>query len=150
MKRSPELTPLSHDHHQALFVAQRLKRAEEAEEGRERFLSFWRSHGRRHFAVEEEILMPGWVEADEAADREPAARLAAEHLAIRIRARRLERGGVALEELHELGALLERHVRFEERELFPLIEAALDAEANSRLGDEIAAAEAEGRHRDAE
>jgi hemerythrin-like domain-containing protein len=142
MKRSPELTPLSHDHHQALFVAQRLKRAEDADEGRERFLSFWESHGRAHFAIEEEILLPGWLEADEAADRESAARLAAEHLAIRIRARRIERGGIDLSELHELGDLLERHVRFEERELFPLIEAALDAEAIARLGAEIAAAEA--------
>ena len=139
MKRSPELTPLSHDHHQALFVAQRLKRAEEVEEGRECFLGFWRSHGSRHFAIEEEILLPGWVEADEAADRAPAARLAAEHLAIRIRARRIARGGIALQELHELGDLLERHVRFEERELFPLIESRLDDDAIARLGAEIAA-----------
>ena len=139
MKRSPELTPLSHDHHQALFVAQRLKRTEEVEEGRECFLGFWHSQGRRHFAIEEEILLPGWVEADEAADREPAARLAAEHLAIRIRARRIERGGIALEELHELGELLERHVRFEERELFPLIESRLPDDAIARLGAEIAA-----------
>lgn len=142
MKRSPELTPLSHDHHQALFVAQRLKRAEQADEERDRFLAFWASHGRRHFAIEEEILLPGWVEADEAADRELAARLASEHLAIRIRARRMERGGVSVEELRELGELLERHVRFEERELFPLIEESLTAEAISRLGAEIAMAEA--------
>jgi iron-sulfur cluster repair protein YtfE (RIC family) len=34
-----------------------------------------------------------------------------------------------LEVLHRLGAMLEQHIRREERELFPLIEAALpDAE----------------------
>jgi len=143
MKRSPELTPLSHDHHEALFVAQRLKRAEDAGDARERFLAFWRSHGRGHFAIEEDILLPGWVENDADADRTAAARLAAEHLEIRSEARRLDRGAaVELEQLHRLGTLLESHVRFEERELFPAIESALGADAIARLGEEIAAAEA--------
>lgn len=144
MKRSPELTPLSHDHHQALFVAQRLKRADDVRDARERFLAFWESHGRGHFAIEEDILLPGWVAGDENADRAAAARLAAEHLEIRSQARRLERGDeFELEDLHALGSMLERHVRFEERELFPVIELALSAEAMARLGTEIAAAEAE-------
>lgn len=143
MKRSPELTPLSHDHHQALFVAQRLKRADDADDARERFLAFWRSHGRGHFAIEEDILLPGWIADDADADRNAAARVAAEHLEIRSEARRLMRGGaVELEELHRLGALLESHVRFEERELFPAIESGLEAGAIARLGEEIAAAEA--------
>lgn len=146
MKRSPELTPLSHDHHQALFVAQRLKRTDDADDARERFLAFWRSHGRGHFAIEEDILLPGWVESDPGADREAAARLAAEHLEIRGEARRLEHGTeFELERFHALGSLLEAHVRFEERELFPAIEAALDAEAIARLGEEIASAEADLR-----
>jgi hemerythrin-like domain-containing protein len=146
MKRSPELTPLSHDHHQALFVAQKLKRADSAGDARESFLAFWQSHGRGHFAIEEDILLPGWVENDPGADREAAARVAAEHLEIRTEARRLERGSeLELEQLQALGALLERHVRFEERELFPAIESALDPDAIARLGEEIAAAEADLR-----
>jgi hemerythrin-like domain-containing protein len=146
MKRSPQLTPLSHDHHQALFVAMQLKRAEDVDQARERFLSFWRSHGRQHFAIEEEILLPAWVEADAGADHDLASRLSADHLAIRSHARRLECGGVALEDLHSLGSLLESHVRFEERELFPTIESALDPEAIARLGAEIAAAEQRPSH----
>jgi hemerythrin-like domain-containing protein len=145
MKRSPELTPLSHDHHQALFVAQRLKRADEPGEARESFLEYWRSHGRVHFLIEEELLLPGWSAADEQAEPAMAARIASEHLAIRTQARRLERGPIELDELHALGALLQNHVRFEERELFPLIESRLDAEALAGLGEEIAAAEGEGR-----
>ena len=143
MKRSPELTPLSHDHHQALFVAMRLKRAEDAEEARESFLEFWRSHGSVHFVIEEGILLPGWLEADPQAERELAARVASEHLELRALARRIERGESGLKELAELGGLLEAHVRFEERELFPLIESRLDGEAISRVGAEIAAAEGE-------
>ena len=143
MKRSPELTPLSHDHHQALFVAQRLKRAETLGPPRGDFLEFWRAHGRRHFVIEEEILLPAWIEADPDAHAELAARLASEHLTLRAAARRLERDTIDLDELRELGGLLERHVRFEERVLFPLIESRLDAEATARVGREIAAAEVE-------
>jgi hypothetical protein len=61
MKRSEALVPLSHDHHAGLFVAQRLKLAENADSAiaaRERFLSFWRTDGRRHFRIEEEVLLP--------------------------------------------------------------------------------------------
>jgi hemerythrin-like domain-containing protein len=141
VKRSPELTPLSHDHHQALFVAQRLKRAEDAGEARDRFLDYWRSHGRSHFVIEEEILLPGWALASADADRAQAARVSAEHLEIRAAARRAEHEPLDLEALRELGELLERHVRFEERELFPAIEAQLDAEQLAELGAEIERAE---------
>jgi iron-sulfur cluster repair protein YtfE (RIC family) len=39
-------------------------------------------------------------------------------------------------ELHELGERLERHIRHEERVLFPLIEAALPADELARLARE--------------
>jgi hypothetical protein len=57
---------------------------------------------------------------------------------------RLERGDLPLEETHSLGALLERHVRFEERELFRAIEAGMDDDAIAELGAEIARAESVG------
>lgn len=141
MRRSPELTPLSHDHHQALFAAQQLKRAEDGPAAREAFLSFWIEHGRQHFRIEEEILLPGWVECDSGADRDLAARVLTDHLSIRTEVRRLERGALSLDDLGRLGVALERHVRFEERELFPLIEAGLDEGAIRALGTEIAQAE---------
>jgi|Tabmets5t2r1_1033131.scaffolds.fasta_scaffold19460_1 hemerythrin-like domain-containing protein len=141
MKRSPELMPLSHDHHQALFAAQQLKRAEDPAEALDPFLAFWRTHGRNHFQVEEEVLLPGWIVADADADRRLAERVLSEHLEIRGLVWRLERGDLPLEETHSLGALLGRHVRFEERELFPAIEAGMDDDAIAELGAEIARAE---------
>ena len=142
MKRSPELTPLSHDHHQALFAAQQLKRADDPAPAVEALLAFWRAHGRDHFRIEEEILLPGWLEGDPTAAGELAARVSAEHLAIRRLVRRAEREGLSVEELRGLGALIADHVRFEERQLFPLIEAALEPGAIAELGAEIADAEA--------
>lgn len=83
----------------------------------------------------------GWFEHDANADVSMADRLTREHLEIRTTVRRIEQGGVRLDALCELGDLLTRHVRFEERELFARIEAGLDPAALAALGDEIAAAE---------
>lgn len=138
MKRSPELTPLSHDHHAALFLAQRLRRAAAVSDVRTEALSYWEEHGREHFREEEDILLPAWFDRDPAADRAMAARIADEHLRIRTGMERLARDEP--ETTHELGELLDRHVRFEEREVFPLIEAGLDEEALAELGRRLAQA----------
>ena len=50
-------------------------------------------------------------------------------------------GGDRLATAHDLGTLLNDHVRFEERELFVLLEARLAPGALQRLGDRIATAE---------
>ena len=141
MKRSAALTPLSHDHHQALFVAVQLKRAEDGS-AFSLFREFLSGEGGTHFEIEESILLPGWLAADPSADREGAERVLREHLEIRAAGQRMAAGEPSAEELHALGELLQLHVRFEERELFPAIEAGLDEAALSALGARIAAAEA--------
>ncbi len=138
MKRSDALAPLSRDHHQVLYLAMRLKRAEDADL-REEALAFFAGVERRHFDVEEQVLLPGWLQASPGSDRGLAVRVAEEHLDIRIALRAL-RGEVGPAELNRLGELLESHVRFEERVLFPAIEADLDVEALESLGAEIAEA----------
>jgi hypothetical protein len=141
MRRSDELSPLSRDHHQALFAALELKRVADRERAAALLVSFMADHGADHFRVEEEVLLPAWLAGDPGADRSLAERVLAEHLTLRSRARSAAAGALALEELHEAGELLNAHVRFEERILFPAIEAGLDADALGRLGDEIDAAE---------
>ena len=63
MKRHEALAALSRDHHHALVVAQRLKRASEttAAEARDAFLEYWRADGQRHFREEEDILLPAYA-----------------------------------------------------------------------------------------
>ena len=63
MKRAEALTPLSRDHHQGLFVALRLKRADSASatEARDTFVDFWNREGRAHFRAEEEVLLPAFA-----------------------------------------------------------------------------------------
>ena len=142
MQRSEALAPLSRDHHQALETALRLRRAtdETVDAALARLNAFWVGVGRRHFEIEEELLLP--VLSDERWTA-MAERVRAEHADIRARAAALEHEP-AVEAARELGERLNAHVRFEERELFAHLEAALDATELERLGRAVEAAEAAG------
>lgn len=144
MKRAKALQPLSREHLGALIVAKKLREADEVEAARREFLEFWAGEGRVHFRIEEEVLLPGWAAHGEL-DRAGVSRMLGEHLAIRREALRLAAGELGIGKVHELGMLLHDHVRFEERELFPAAEAALDADALEWLAALIEAAEA-GAH----
>ncbi len=143
MKRTEALRPLSRDHHAALVAAKALREAEDPELARRAFLEFWHEHGSHHFRVEEEVLLPGWALHAEV-DRPAMARMLEDHLEIRREALRLEAGTVPVEELRELGARLDAHVRFEERDLFVSIEESLDPAALDRLAGAIEEAERAG------
>ena len=137
MKRSPALVTLGHDHHRALEAALRLRRAtdESLGDALDHFREFWSDHAeRRHFEIEEEVLLPA-LAGDEQWDV-MAERVRAEHQEIRARAENV----ATADEARALGALLNDHVRFEERELFELLESRLDAAELDRLGEEIRAA----------
>lgn len=147
MKRSAALAALSHDHHHALEAALRLRRAGAAdlEAAVAHLQAFWEPRGRRHFEIEERLLLPAVPETD--ADwREATARVRDEHAQIRAAVDTLAtRGGEgALEAAHGLGQLLHDHVRFEERHLFGLLEARLPELDLARLGEAIERAEASG------
>jgi hemerythrin-like domain-containing protein len=145
VKRHEALQPLSRDHHVALVAAQRLRRAgADTGAARDAFLGFWREHGARHFRVEEEVLLPAYA-AYADPDEPCVVRMLLDHARIRAQAQRLEQEPAPpVEALHALGTALEQHVRLEEREVFPLIEAALPATAAEALVDAVLRAEASG------
>lgn len=146
MKRDPALASLSRDHHQALFVAQKLRRAnlQTAAQAQAALGSYWRDHGREHFRLEEEVLFPAYAGFGDA-HHPLLARALCDHVAIRRAVAAALRPGppASVEALHELGRALDDHVRLEERELFPVIEAALPPEELSA----VAPALDEGRDR---
>jgi hemerythrin-like domain-containing protein len=138
MKRHPALVPLSHDHHHGLVQARSLRRAAERSDREHQlqaaaeFVTFFAGEGAGHFREEEELLLPLLADRPDPAG-ELLAEIAAQHATIRALARELRRsirqGSVEAGQLHRLGELLERHIRLEERSLFPLIErTATDAE----------------------
>ena len=128
MKRAAPLTPLSREHHEALVLARRAATADpagtEAAAQREHLLQRWRVQFEPHFAEEEQALLPALVAAGET---EAAARAAAEHAWLRGLVERVRQGDP--QALPEWGAAMQAHVRFEERELFPLAERVLDLAA---------------------
>ena len=136
MKRNDALRVLSHQHHQGLFAALQLRRAgpETAAEARRVFLDFYERDGAGHFRAEEEYLLPAYARHTRS-DRPEIVRVLTEHVDLRRRGQDLEaRSDPDPAELSELGDRLERHIRFEERELFPMIEAALPDDELSQLG----------------
>jgi hypothetical protein len=135
MKRDPALVPLSHEHQHALDVALRLRRAtaDNLDAALARLREFWREEGSEHFDLEERALTP------ELCARDPrwapgVERMLAEHVEVRSRADAI----AAVEDAHALGELLNRHIRFEERELFPIIEETLSDDELARLGAALA------------
>lgn len=148
MKRDEALASLSRDHHQALFRALKLKRADEqtAAAALAGMIEFFDEHGALHFRVEEDVLLPLYVR-DGGADPadEAIVRVLTDHVWIRARIAALRgAAGAPPAELRELGERLDAHVRHEERVLFPAIESALSAEQLASLADAVAAAEAAG------
>lgn len=128
MRRDPALIGLSHDHHHALVVARSLRRAHDsasAETARRDFVGYWHAAGSSHFELEEQVLLPAFGEYADL--QQPLVlRMLSEHDEIRRSAARLANGdAVPVAELVALGTTLAEHVRMEERELFPLIEATL-------------------------
>ena len=145
MKRSAALAALSRDHHHALEAALRLRRADVADldAAVAHLQTFWQARGRRHFEIEERLILPALPQTD--ADwREAAARVRDEHARIRAAVDALATGAdeAPLEAAHGLGQRLRDHVRFEERHLFGLLEARLPEHDLARLGAAIERAEA--------
>lgn len=125
MKRRPSLQPLSDDHHRALVLARRLRRdsggldsAGLAALKREVRREFERQL-EPHFRVEESWLLPALERKGETGLVEQTLD---DHRRLRATA-------------DELGSLLEKHVRFEERVLFPRAEVLLSARELTSVRD---------------
>jgi hypothetical protein len=134
MKRSPELAPLSREHHHALDIARRMRRAtpEDLEDVLARFRRFWQLEALHHFELEERELVPELC--GDPAWAAGLQRMRDEHVELRSRGESVS----DLESAHGLGELLNAHVRFEERELFGIIEDALSPDELARLGAALA------------
>lgn len=135
LKRHPALQPLSRDHYVGLQQAQRLMKAAQADAAARRttadeFLRAWGEEISSHFDDEERLL------PDLIAVPADCQRMLDEHVRIRALTATVE----ALlsqsppgELLAELGQQLNDHIRWEERQLFPAIEAAAGAEQLTHL-----------------
>ncbi len=142
-KRSRELRPLSSEHHQALLVAFQIKKAiagHAETAGAPRDLDGLTALARRfeesvflvHIAAEEELLARHLAPAD-------LRRLEEEHRQLRelLVEARSARQASRRAPLLAFADLLERHVRWEERELFQRCEEAIAPADLAHLGHEL-------------
>ena len=148
MKRHPALIPLSHDHHDALVVAQALilgqspaPRSDWPTDRRtqvNRVIAFFTHTLRSHFEVEEAHLFPT-VLAHLPGEADLVAQLLDEHDAIRAQVRELERDPTTAltVRLPALGRLLEAHVRREERVLFETMQREMQPDDLVALGTRL-------------
>jgi hemerythrin-like domain-containing protein len=126
MKRSPLLQPLSREHHAALRLAKACERAtlsgDEAQirQACRRALDVYANQLQPHFQFEEQSLLP-LLHGMEA--RPLAERTLTEHHQLRALLADLQQNDVRA--LGTFGICLSKHVRFEEQELFPLLESLL-------------------------
>ena len=128
-KRHDSLIPLTHDHHHTLAQARRLKDAAKQDDVQRRgaagdFANFYLGSALRHFHEEEELFFAPLVDHPEA--RDLVLRAVSDHLRLHALVRALKRqlSGPAIDPdvLEKISKLLTEHIRFEEQELFPLIE----------------------------
>src|SRR5262249_32618119 len=141
--RHASLTRLSHDHHHGLALALRCRKqslgqlkpmgsAGLRERARE-VVDFYQTQLVRHFRAEEEILFPSMREAVP----QSAAligELLGQHEQLRQMISQLEAGSGLAKTIFDLGDVLERHIRKEERELFPLFETHIETAQAEAIG----------------
>lgn len=141
--RHPSLVLLSHDHHHGLALALRCRKqslgqikpmgVEGLRARAQEVLKFYRENLVAHFKAEEELLFP--LMRDQVAGcGDMLDQLARDHEQLRCAMPQLEAGAGLAKLIFDLGDLLERHIRKEERELFPLFEAQVDADMAEQLG----------------
>jgi hypothetical protein len=127
LKRITELRDLSDDHHTTLVLARRCR--ESADPGAPvRVRVAWHqvrevfaSHLEPHFEIEERHLLPALETIGEAV---LADRIRDDHASLRALVKRASPGPA---EVGRFGRLLESHVRFEEREVFEVVQSRLPA-----------------------
>ncbi|NOX19439.1 MAG: hemerythrin domain-containing protein, partial [Chlorobi bacterium] len=128
MKRHEALVPLSHDHHQALRLAQALKKngaptkrgMQSPEEKLQDAKRTYELELIDHFRHEEEIVFPLAKGRDAEMDA-MIKDILNQHKKITEAINSLENGNL-VENLDKLGQMLVDHIRQEEREVFPKVE----------------------------
>ncbi len=144
-RRHESLIPLSREHHYGLMLCLRVHRGLLTCSNDETWVrkkaaqaaQFFATDLAAHFKAEEEALVPAMRDFPGA--RPLLDNLIAEHRKLEEIGRSL--GGTEVSQLavalSEFADLLERHIRKEERELFPLYERSVSAEIAAEVGQAI-------------
>ena len=136
MKRDPALIPLSRDHHQMLLLAQLLKQGAPpykglptTAEGKAKYLEdAWEGVVLPHMEEEESQLFPLARRLENEEVTGMVDRLEKEHRQLGALYDGVMQNPDRIAAQDALGRLLERHIRFEEREFFQLVQRKMPSE----------------------
>jgi hemerythrin-like domain-containing protein len=135
IQRSPQLAPLSREHHDALLFIWKLRQGLKNDTSLEKLRNFvlwhWKEHTKPHFFKEEKIILPLMP-----VDHPWVAQLKNEHAHIRELVLALD-GSPDRECFKELADLSSRHIRWEERKLFGFLEEYLTQEQLDTMHNQL-------------
>jgi iron-sulfur cluster repair protein YtfE (RIC family) len=135
MKRHPALIPLSQDHHHGLLLAQLLKRNAPEYHGLPKDLlgkmnfakEMFYKELEHHFRDEEEFVFPYLKGKDVELDN-LIVEIMSEHITLKEKILSLDDNPNLVDQLDEIGKILNEHIRKEERVLFEKAQTILDNE----------------------
>jgi hemerythrin-like domain-containing protein len=135
IKRSPQLTPLSREHHEGLLFGWKIKQG--LKNGTDintigRFVQwFWVSHLQEHFRLEEQVLAAYMPAGDLMVDR-----MINEHQEIEALIH-INENIVDEANLLNIADAIANHIRFEEREFFPHAESTISLENLDKIYEHL-------------
>jgi hemerythrin-like domain-containing protein len=135
LQRSPALQPLSAEHRDGLLFIWKLRQGLSNHTGNEKLRDFvswyWKNHIKAHFYQEEKILTPYIDPANHL-----AIKMKEDHDNIRDMVLAIDREGDRYN-FFWLCNLIESHIRFEERELYPFVESHLSPQQLTDIGERL-------------
>lgn len=133
IKRNENIVILSREHHFGLLfcwkIRQGIKKAVNSERIKNYVNFYWNGHLHKHFEEEEAYM---FLKVKD----EPCNKALEQHQQIRWLISQITDTNATpdLDLLHQLADLVEAHIRFEERELFPHLEKVLDEQELKDIG----------------
>ena len=135
VKRSEELQPLSRQHHNGLLfcllLKKGLKKSADPSVMQDFIQWFWYHDLQHHFKLEENFLMP--LQKTYHRLEAPLQRMMQEHYDVKNIINEILLN-ITNDSVAQLKDKLEAHIRYEERELFPLIESIISETERSAIG----------------
>ncbi len=136
IKRNENIVKLSKDHHASLLFCWKIRQGIKYHIGVERLIKyvqyFWKHHFSLHFKEEEDFLFAPLKD-------EVVQKAIDDHLKIKSSIEQLTGLGTENKEilLSNIAEMVDQHVRFEERVLFPYLEQKLSVKQLEEIGNQI-------------
>ena len=134
MKRDQHIVPLSRDHHSGLLFCWKIRQGLTLHTDETRLknyvLYYWEQHLHDHFKEEENILFI-------IKDDERIQKAVADHQRIESLIGTIKQDKADTNTYQSLATMVNDHIRYEERELYPYLEQALSQDQLMAIGEKI-------------